>query len=172
MKKPALLAITALLTLFLLTTGCTDDDNGEEEEELEPAPGFSLESVDGDTYSLSGLSGKVVILDFMYVDCASCDDEMGELKKVYNNYDDNDVVIITIDIWPDEDNETELRDFGEEHGDDWVYAFDDGDVWDNYKRDDDGVPKVFIITQDGKIAYEHAGLTTYATLSAEIDKLL
>lgn len=171
MKKLTLLVIAAMLTIVLLSAGCTDDDNGEEEE-LETAPTFTLESIDGDTYSLTGLKGKVVVLDFMYVACQYCDDEMLELKKVFNNYNDNDVVIITIDILPDEDNETQLRQFGEDYGDDWVYAFDTDNVWDNYKRGDNGVPKIVIINKDGKIVYEHAGISTYGTLSAEIDKLL
>ncbi|UCF08729.1 MAG: TlpA family protein disulfide reductase [Thermoplasmata archaeon] len=172
MKKLAMLGLTAILVLSLVIAGCTDSDDEEEEEELEPAPNFTLTSIDGDTFSLTEFDDKVVILDFMYVACQYCDDEMGELKKVFSNYDDNDVVIITIDILPDEDNETELRQFGEDYGDDWIYALDTDNVWNDYTEGQEGVPKIVIITKDGKISYEDNGLVSYSTLSAEIDKLL
>ena len=64
MKKFTLLVITAMLTIVLLTAGCTEDDNGEEEEQLETAPTFTLESTDNDTIKLSSYQGKVVLLDF------------------------------------------------------------------------------------------------------------
>lgn len=172
MKKLAMLGLTAILVLSLVITGCTDSDDEEEEEELEPAPNFTLTSIDDDTFSLTDFDDRVVILDFMYVDCQHCDDEMGELKKVFSHYDDNDVVIITIDILPDEDNETELEEFGEKYGDDWIYALDTDNVWNDYTEGQEGVPKVVIITKEGKISYEHNGLVTYSQLSSEIDKRL
>jgi cytochrome oxidase Cu insertion factor (SCO1/SenC/PrrC family) len=172
MNRKLLLGITAMIVLALLVTGCTDDNGDEEEEEdnLKTAPGFSLTSIDGDSIDLSEYEGKVVILDFMYVACQYCDDEMEELKSVYSNYDDNEVVIMTIDILPDDDNETELRNFGEEYGDDWIYAFDTDNLVNKYNVV--GVPKVVIINKNGKIAHEHTGLTKYSTLSSEIDELL
>ena len=172
MKKLVLLGIAAMIILASFLAGCNDENGGGGGEQLKAAPDFTLTSIDGDEFELSDFNGKVVVLDFMYVACAYCDDEMGELKDVYSNYDDNDVVIITIDILPGEDNETELRDFGETYGDDWIYALDTDNVWNDYSDSGDGVPKTVIITKDGKIAEEHVGLTDYEVLSAKIDELL
>ncbi len=175
MKKSVLIGIAAIMILASLMAGCEEEEGGGggNEENLESAPNFSLTSIDGDDFALSNFRGKVVVLDFMYVACTYCDDEMGELKDVYSNYDDNDVVIITIDMLPQQDNETELREFGETYGDDWTYALDTDNVWNDYKDPtNEGVPMIVIINKEGKIAYEHVGLTTYNTLSSEIDKLL
>ncbi len=173
MKKLVLLGIAAMIILASFLAGCNEDNGGGGGEQLKAAPDFNLTSIDGDEFELSDFNGKVVVLDFMYVDCQYCDEEMGELKEIYSNSAYNDVVIITIDILPQNDNETDLRHFGETYGDDWIYALDTENVWNDYSNDgQDGVPKTVIITKDGKIAEEHVGLTDSETLSAKIDELL
>jgi len=171
MKNLVLLGIVCAIIMVSIATGCTDNGDNENGETppREPAPPFTLTSIDDDTFSLSDFSGKVVILDFMYVTCQYCDEEMGHLQDIFDNYPKSKVVIITIDIL-DTDTEEELRQFGEDYGDDWIYTFDTDDLVDKY--DVVGVPKVVIIDQDAKIAYEHSGLTEYDTLSSEIDELM
>lgn len=170
MKKLILLGIATTMILALLITGCIGDDNGKkEEEEPEPAPDFTLTSLDGDTFDLNDFRGKVVILDFMFANCTYCDDEMEELNKVYSNYDDNEVVIITIDIRED-DTEDDLRWFKDEYGDDWIYAMDTDDVKTKYNVGP--VPMIVIVDKEGNIAYDHVGVVDYGTLSSKIDELL
>ena len=60
------------------------------------APNFSLKTIDGDTYKLSDQLGKVIILDFMGVDCSACQVQMIDLKEVSENYPD--VEIVSIDV--------------------------------------------------------------------------
>lgn len=170
MKKFILLGIAATMILASFITGCLGDDNGKKkEEELEPAPDFTLTSLDGDTFDLNDFRGKVVILDFMFSNCTYCDDEMEELNKVYSNYDDKEVVIITIDIL-EYDTEDDLRWFKEEYGDEWIYAMDTDDV--KTKYDVESVPRVVIVDKEGNIAYDHEGVTNYATLTSKIEELL
>ena len=94
---------------------------------------------------------------------------MEELTEVYDNYDSSDVVIISIDVVLD-DTEEELRWFGEEYGDDWLYAFDTADAHEYY--DVTGVPVTVIVDLDGNIAFQEPNVTEYDELSEEIDKLL
>ncbi len=173
MKKLLLIGIAALIILTSLAAGCTEEDNEKEEEEepnLEPAPDFSLISIDGDDFTLSEYEDrKVVILDFMFVNCSGCITMMGELKEVYNNYDSSDVVIITIDVRLD-DTEEELQWFKDEYGDDWIYAFDTVDAHLDY--DVSAVPVTVIVDMDGNIAFQETSVTYYDELSEEIDKLL
>jgi cytochrome c-type biogenesis protein len=172
MKKLTLLVITAMLTIVLLTAGCTEDDNGgDEEEELETAPTFTLESTDNDTIKLSSYLGKVVILDFMFINCGPCQTEMGHLEDVYDNYDDNDVVIISINTQTDTETEEELRTYKADEGYEWIFCMDTKSVGES-KYDTSSYPTLFIINKEGKIAYENVGVTEYSTLSSEIDKLL
>jgi peroxiredoxin len=173
MKKVTMLAITALLTMVLLTSGCTSDDNGdeEEEEELETAPTFTLESTDNETVRLSSYLGKVVVLDFMFIDCTPCKEEMPHLEDVYDNYDDNDVVIISIDTQVEMETKEELRAFKEENGYEWIFCMDTKNVGEG-DYGTSSYPTLFIINREGKIAYEKVGKTPYSTLSAEINVLL
>lgn len=170
MKKIIFLGIVALIILISLASGCLEED-GNGEEPGEPAPSFTLTSIDNITFSLSDFEGKVVILDFMYVACQYCDDEMGHLKEIYSNYGSNQVVIITIDIL-DSDTEQGLRDFKNQYGDDWIYAFDTDNLKSKYQVS--GVPKVVIIDKEGNIAFQKVGYleSDYETLSSEIDELL
>ena len=166
MKK---IVIATTMILALIVSGCLNGDDGGEEENLEPAPDFTLTSIEGDIFSLSDFRGKVVILDFMYVNCSGCITEMEHLKEIFSNYDDNDVVIITIDIIEYE-SEDELRWFKDEYGDDWICAIDIDDVGTKYGVY--AVPVLVIVDKEGNIAYEHLGVSDYETLSSEIDELL
>lgn len=169
MKKIIFLGVAAVIILASIASGCLDGDD-EEEEEREPAPNFILTSIDDDTFTLLEFEGKVVILDFMFVNCSGCTTEMEHLKDVFSNYNSNEVVIITIDVL-ESDTEDELRWFGDEYGDDWTYAIDtDNDVQEAYGIS--SVPVIVIIDKEGNIAYRERGVSDYETLSSEIDELL
>ena len=64
---------------------------------LGPAPDFTLETFNGETFKLSEHQGKVVILDIMAVRCPPCKMQMPELHKVKLEKGD-DIVILSIDV--------------------------------------------------------------------------
>lgn len=175
MKKLTLLVIAALLTIVLLTAGCTEDDNGgEEEEQLETAPAFTLESTDNDTIKLSSYLGKVVVLDFMFINCPPCQREMEHLEDVYNNYPESQVVIISIDTQVDTETEDELRTYKSNEGFEWIFCMDTDTNTVKTKYDAEKSPTLFIVNKEGKIAFTKEGEADddYATITSEIDKLL
>jgi peroxiredoxin len=51
-----------------------------------PAPQFSARGLDGRSFRLSDLQGKVVLLDFWAVGCPPCRIEMPELQKLQRKY--------------------------------------------------------------------------------------
>ena len=50
------------------------------------APGFSGEKLDGSTFALESLRGRVVLLNFWAVECPPCRIEMPELEKIHRRY--------------------------------------------------------------------------------------
>ena len=153
MKRLTLLVITAMLTIALLMAGCTGDDNGdEEEEELETAPTFTLDSTENETIKLSSYLGKVVILDFMFINCGPCQTEMDHLEDVYDHYSESQVVIISIDTQTDTETVEELRTYKAQEGYEWIFCMDTKSVGET-KYDTSTYPTLFIVNKEGKIRY-------------------
>jgi peroxiredoxin len=65
----------------------------------EEAPNFSLPTLSGDTITLDGLKGKVLLLNFWASWCTPCQEELPELQKIHQKYHERgfDVVGINID---------------------------------------------------------------------------
>jgi thiol-disulfide isomerase/thioredoxin len=62
-----------------------------------PAPALRVQSLDGKTYDLSALKGKVVLLDFWTTWCAPCRAEMSDLDKLQKEYSADDLVLLGVD---------------------------------------------------------------------------
>lgn len=64
---------------------------------LTPAPTFTLADINGRSYDLAALRGKVVVLNFWFIKCAPCQQEMPALKQLTVDYHANpDVVFISL----------------------------------------------------------------------------
>jgi len=60
------------------------------------APDFSAETIDGKKINLKAFKGKVVVLNFWFIECVPCRAEMPELNKIVNKFKDKDVKFISI----------------------------------------------------------------------------
>jgi len=63
-----------------------------------PARDFSIELLDGASFSLSGQRGKVVLVDFWDVNCLPCRKEMPNLKKLHSEFADRGLAIVGISL--------------------------------------------------------------------------
>jgi len=64
---------------------------------LTPAPAFALTDIKGQPYSLADLRGKVVVLNFWFIGCVVCRQEMPALKQLVADYQANpNVVFISL----------------------------------------------------------------------------
>jgi thiol-disulfide isomerase/thioredoxin len=59
----------------------------------QPAPDFSLTDVDGKTWSLADLKGKIIVLNFWFTTCMPCIDEMPKLNLIKKKYADKVVFL-------------------------------------------------------------------------------
>jgi cytochrome c-type biogenesis protein len=135
--------------------------------EASPAPDFSIRLDDGTNFTLSEHAGKVIVLDFMYINCNSCNINLPGLKEVYARYARGDTAarfeIVSIDIKPVYLDTPEMMAVHREtRGITWPLG------WDNI-----GEPKLqtlygvaevsrtFVIDLNGFIVYDHTGANAF-----------
>lgn len=86
------------------------------------ATDFQLETLDGETYSLSAMAGKVVLLDVGASWCGYCIGIMPEVKLAYERFSKNDdVVVLGIN---DGETPKQVRKFLDEHQQPWPVLLD------------------------------------------------
>ena len=59
-----------------------------------PALPFSVTDINGNNYSLESLKGKVIVINFWFVECKPCVMEMPELNKLVEKFNNKDVVFL------------------------------------------------------------------------------
>ena len=92
MLKVVLLII---LTGVLLVTGCSEPSGARVGE---PAPGFKLQNLDGQSISLSDLRGKPVMLNFWATWCPPCRSEMPYIQEIYEEWSGKGLEVLAINI--------------------------------------------------------------------------
>ena len=85
------------------------------------APGFTLQDADGRVVRLTDFKGKVVVLNFIYINCPDfCplqSEKIAEIQKMVNITPMKDQVrFISITTDPKRDTGQVLRDYGDNHG--------------------------------------------------------
>ena len=133
------------------------------------ATDFSLTDLDGNPFKLSDYRGSVVVIDFMATWCGPCRVEMPHYGTIWEEYDET-IVIMSIDIDPNESEQT-LRNFSQEFPyATWIWARDTFNLGQPYQVT--AIPTTVIIDQAGYIRFTHVGVTPAATFIQEINQLL
>jgi peroxiredoxin len=70
---------------------------------------FNAEDINGNTYSLESLKGKVIVLNFWFIECKPCIMEMPELNELTEKFKKNDVVFLAFGTNPKSKIESFLK---------------------------------------------------------------
>lgn len=135
------------------------------------APDFTLELVDGSTFTLSEQKGSVVLLNFWSSWCGPCVKEMPAFERLYQEYGE-ELKIVAIDGL---EYRERMDAFLESTDYTFPFAFDEDSVV-NMMYPSDGIPYTVIIDQEGVVQNTYVGAADadqqYELYKSAIDALL
>ena len=138
-----ILAIVAVTVTIIFTSPRTST-----------APDFTLRDSEGGNFTLSAMRGKVVLIDFMYINCESCKIVANNLILLKPSYGD-DLVLLSVDILPDIDSDSAIQLYKTTHVPPitWPVARDVGYVVKNNYGVTQSLPHVVVVDKNGVVTW-------------------
>jgi peroxiredoxin len=126
-----------------------DEYTGQGFRDKDPAPDFRFQDAAGTTFSLSDFKGRSVMLNFWRINCYWCIVEMPFIQQVYDEWPDENLVILTINI---ADSAEKVTEFLQENELSLPVLLDRAaEVAAQYRVS--GIPCTFFIDREGLIRY-------------------
>jgi peroxiredoxin len=94
-KWCSILIMGVALMLATLVMAC---DKESKEPQAPYAPDFTLQTIDGDTVTLSNLRGKPVMLIFWDTHCPACESQTPFVQAFYDEWSSEKVAVLTIAV--------------------------------------------------------------------------
>jgi cytochrome c biogenesis protein CcmG, thiol:disulfide interchange protein DsbE len=135
----------------------------------EPAPLFTLRTLDGDSVSLESLRGQVVLVNFWASWCPPCRIEMPGFERVYRARRDEGFVIVGIAT--DTHAQDQIRAFVAEHGITYPILLASGQVIREYGGIN-ALPESFLLDRDGRIRHRVVGYFAEPALRSAVSRML
>ena len=140
-----------------------------------PAPNFVGISnwLNSGPLSIADLRGKVVLVDFWTYGCINCVNTLPQVTRLYQAYRDKGLVVVGVHTpeFPFEKVTGNVQTALKRHGITYPVAQDNEyATWKAYRNQH--WPAQYIVDQNGKIVFEHAGEGQYDAIERTIQKLL
>jgi cytochrome c biogenesis protein CcmG/thiol:disulfide interchange protein DsbE len=140
----------------------------------EKAPTFTLNAITGESVSLDGFKGKVIVLGLFHI-CDPCMMQATNLQKVHEMTKGKDVVVVGVNS-----NGNSKKDVGEFLSAfpvkvTYPYLLDPGKTTDKLYGGGKFIPNVYVIDQNGVIRWQRVGnmeLAGAEVIVEEVEKLL
>jgi len=128
-------------------------DKTQEDSTLlnKPAPKFELRDLNGKICSLENLKGKIVVLNFWFIACKPCVNEMPVLNEIKRNYDPAKVVFIALSL----DSKEAIKAFLKNHRFDYTILPQAASVGEKYSLY--AYPTSMVINARGTISFVQVG---------------
>jgi peroxiredoxin len=116
-----------------------------------PAPDFNLSDMHGQPCSLKDLKGKIVVLNFWFIACKPCVNEMPVLNGIKNKYDPTKIVFLALSL----DNKDAVNTFLQQHQFDYIQLPDAAAVHKKYHLN--AYPVSIVINARGIVSFVQTG---------------
>lgn len=118
-----------------------------------PAPGFSLEDMNGNKHDLKDYRGRVVVVNFWATWCPPCREEMPSMEKAWEKLQKNNIAMLAINVGEDADT---IFTFTADYPVTFPLLMDrDSSVIKAWPVR--GLPTTFVIDKQGRIVYRVIG---------------
>ena len=149
-------------------TGQPASAQNSSQQQFKKAPDFTLETMEGDMFTLSDHEGKVVVLNFWATWCGPCRKEIPDFMELYKEMKDDGVLFAGVSL--DEEGWEKVRPYANEMGINYPIMVDDGHVSRQYGPIR-AIPTTLIINKKGQVEYVAPGMLTKEKLKPILTKL-
>jgi thiol-disulfide isomerase/thioredoxin len=127
----------------------------KEEDELKQQVDFTLTDLEGKTWTLKSLQGKVVLVNFWATWCPPCRKEMPDLDSLYQRFKGQGLVILAIS----DEEADKVKPYLAERKVTFPILLDPGRKVNELFRID-GIPKSFVYDRNGKLVAQSIDMRT------------
>jgi peroxiredoxin len=168
-----LVACVAVVGIALAPRGMSSDTSiGGDSLKADPvgqnAPDFTAKALDGSTFTLSGLRGKVVVLNFWASWCSTCKAEAAEVAATEKKWRAKGVQWVGID---EQDTAEGAAGYMKQYGIEFPSAVD-ADLRIKAHYNVTGLPETFVIDQKGVVVAKYISVIDPAVVDAQLGSLV
>ena len=152
----------AMLVRYEKMSGASDDPQFamamkrlEADDAAREHANFTLTDLDGKSWTLQSLRGKVVLVNFWATWCPPCRKEMPDLDALYRRFKDRGLVVLAIS----DEEVAKVKPFLAERNLTFPILLDPGRKVNDLFRID-GIPKTFVYDREGKLAAQSIDMRT------------
>ena len=170
MRSTSVIHSTLFFTLLLSLPfqQASAQQSSKNPSDFKDAPNFSLETMDGDTFTLAEQKGKVIVLNIWATWCGPCREEIPDFMEIYKEMKDKGVIIAGVSV--DKKGWSAVRPYAKKMEINYPIMVDDGTVSRKYGPIR-AVPTTFIINKLGKVEYVAPGRLTKERLQPILQKI-
>lgn len=178
------LKIILAVTIAMLLGSCTGMDKNVQnspevsaisssagdtnDRQLQDAPDFILDDMNGEPFTLSEHEGKVVVLNIWATWCPPCRKEIPDFIEIQDEMRDDGVLFVGVSL--DKEGWEVVRPFAKEYNINYPLVVDNGTVNNKYGPFR-GIPTTFIINKEGKVEYIAPGMVTKSMIQPILQEL-
>jgi len=158
--KAAARALGVALVAGMAIYAVFDPKDGRQARVAEAAPDVELTDLEGNAVRLSDYKGRTVVLSFWATWCKVCQAEMPHVEKLYQEYRDKDVVILSVNSTTQERSPNLAAEYADKEKLSFPIVLDErGEAIDRY-----GVtayPTTYVVDPSGHIRSRYLGAISY-----------